>query len=99
MRFLKGNMAPSRRKFLKNAAATATVASVPVAAKAAESRDDLAFRDQLICQFGSLPGDKAWKIYAPEAGGEPRLLIQSESSKMLFVASAIKTFVLCEALR
>ncbi|MGI8961420.1 MAG: serine hydrolase, partial [Bryobacteraceae bacterium] len=30
---------------------------------------------------------------------ERRFLIQSESSKVLFVASAIKTFVLCEALR
>jgi beta-lactamase class A len=31
--------------------------------------------------------------------GEPGFLAQSNSSRMLFVASAIKTFVLCEAMR
>jgi beta-lactamase class A len=46
-----------------------------------------------------LPGDKALKIYAPAVGLKSGLLIQTNASKMLFVANAIKTFVLCEALR
>jgi beta-lactamase class A len=91
-------MGHSRREFLKTAAATATLASVPLPA-AAETRDDAESLDQIVRRFEYLPGDKALKIYAPAAEGKPRLLILSDSGKMLFVASAIKTFVLCEALR
>ncbi len=89
-------MAPSRRNFL-HASAAATLASVPLTAAA--PYDSSARTDQVIRKFDTLPGDRAFKVYAPETAGRPGLLIQSGSSKMLFAASAIKTFVLCEALR
>jgi beta-lactamase class A len=93
------NMVHSRREFLATGAAAATFAAVPLATSAAETRDQAAISDELIRSFDSLPGDKALKIYAPAAEGKRRFLVQSNSNKMLFVASAIKTFVLCEALR
>lgn len=46
-----------------------------------------------------MPGEKAFKIWAPAADGKPEFLAASHASMMLFVASAIKTFILCEALR
>jgi beta-lactamase class A len=46
-----------------------------------------------------LPGDKAVKIFAPAAQGKPEFLAHFNSDKRLFVASADKTFLLCEALR
>jgi len=48
--------------------------------------------------FESLPGDKAIKIWAPATDDKPQLLISSNASPQLFVGSAIKTFVLAEAL-
>jgi beta-lactamase class A len=98
-------MTPTRREFLRNAAATATFASVPVAAKAAQSAAKAPSPSvelspqQIQLALNSLPGDKAFKIFAPPAAGGPELLLEYQSSKQLFVASAIKTFALCEALR
>lgn len=82
------NMVHSRREFLATGAAAATFAAVPLATSAAETRDQAAIADELIRSFDSLPGDKALKIYAPAAEGSRRLLVQSNSNKMLFVASA-----------
>jgi beta-lactamase class A len=39
------------------------------------------------------------KIFAPATDGQPELVVQLNADKMLFAASAIKTLVLCEALR
>jgi beta-lactamase class A len=39
------------------------------------------------------------KILVPAAARKPEFSAQLNPTKMLFVASAIKTFVLCEALR
>ena len=47
--------------------------------------------------FKSLPGDVAVKIHAPAANGKPEFVVESNSSKTMFVGSAIKTFILCEA--
>jgi beta-lactamase class A len=91
-------MARSRRDFLKTAAATTTLSSIPLAA-AADTRDTAVTPAETISLFDALPGDKALKIFAPAVGLKSGLLIQSNSGKMLFIASAIKTFVLCEALR
>jgi beta-lactamase class A len=41
----------------------------------------------------------AIKIHAPATNSKPEFLVESNSSKQMFVGSAIKTFVLCEALR
>ncbi|WGJ14770.1 serine hydrolase [Methylocapsa sp. D3K7] len=91
-------MTRSRREFLKTAAATTTLTSIPLAA-AADATNAAGLPAQTIGLFEALPGDKALKIYAPTVGLKPGILIQSNASKMLFVASAIKTFVLCTALR
>ena len=49
--------------------------------------------------FQNLPGNVALKIMAPPVAGRPGLLVEHNASEHLFVGSAIKTFVLCEALR
>ena len=85
----------SRRKFLKSAAASGTLVAVPampVAAKHVEPED-------ITARFNQLPGDIAFKILAPDAKGKKAFVAQLNSTRQLFVASAIKTFVLCEALR
>ena len=55
--------------------------------------------DRIVDLFRRLPGDKAFKILVPAAARKPEFSAQLNPTKMLFVASAIKTFVLCEALR
>jgi beta-lactamase class A len=55
--------------------------------------------EAILSLFKSLPGDVAIKIFAPAANGKPEFLVESNSSKMMFVGSAVKTFILCEALR
>ena len=54
---------------------------------------------RIVDLFRRLPGDKALKILVPAAAGQPEFSAQLNQTKMLFFASAIKTFVLCEALR
>lgn len=94
-------MVQSRRGFLARAAAT--IGTVPLALRAAtrsvapEKAD--ASPQAILSLFKSLPGDVAVKIHAPAANGKPEFLVESNASKTMFVGSAIKTFILCEALR
>ncbi len=97
-------MVQSRRGFLARAAAT--IGTLPLALRAAaeptrsvapEKVD--ASPQAILSLFKSLPGDVAVKIHAPAANGKPEFLVESNSSKTMFVGSAIKTFILCEALR
>jgi beta-lactamase class A len=53
----------------------------------------------ILALFKSLPGEVAVKIHAPAVNGKPEYVVESNSSKQLFVGSAFKSFVLCEALR
>jgi beta-lactamase class A len=96
-------MSHSRREFLKTAAASATIAASPLARTAAtipSTPVEQAPQSGLITSlFSGLPGQVAFKIFAPAVGGQPGFTVSSNSSKQLFVASAIKTYVLCEALR
>jgi len=92
-------MAHSRRAFLKTAAGTATLTALPLSAPASLAWEQTITPDQIVDRFDDLPGDKAFKILAPAAEGKPKFLAHLNSHKMLFAASAIKTFVLCEALR
>jgi beta-lactamase class A len=55
--------------------------------------------EAILALFKLLPGDVAIKIFAPAANGKPEFLVESNASKTMFVGSAIKTFILCEALR
>jgi beta-lactamase class A len=55
--------------------------------------------EEILALFKGLPGDVAVKIHAPATNGKPEFLVESNASKTMFVGSAIKTFILCEALR
>jgi len=87
----------SRRRFLLGTAAT--IGSMPLALSAIPAAKEDASPQAILSLFKALPGDVAVKIHAPATNGRPELLVESNSSKMMFVGSAIKTFVLCEALR
>lgn len=88
----------SRRDFLKTAAATGTLAAIqamPASAKPAHK----GLAEQIVARFGALPGDPAFKILAPAAKANKTFVAELNADRRLFAASAIKTFVLCEALR
>jgi beta-lactamase class A len=87
-------MVPSRRKFLK-AASAATFASLPLITSACAEGMDV----DIASMFDGLPGDHAFEVFAPSVNHAPSFAANSNSGKKLFVASAIKTFALCEALR
>jgi hypothetical protein len=88
-----------RREFLKTAAATATFASLPAQAAGAAGQFGESRKDGIAPLFGDLPGDLGLKIQAPSLKGKHGFTVQVNADKMLFAASAIKTFALCEALR
>jgi beta-lactamase class A len=94
-------VAHSRRTFLKTAATTAagTATLATLSAQKASAWEQKITPEKIVDLFDDLPGDKAFKILAPGADGKHKFLAQLNSQKQLFVASAIKTFVLCEALR
>ncbi|WP_433964717.1 hypothetical protein [Tunturiibacter gelidiferens] len=89
-------MLNSWREFL--AATAATIGTMPLTRplSAAETKTS---PETIVSLFKSLPGDVAVKIYAPAVNGKPEFLVESNSSETMFVGSAIKTFILCEALR
>jgi beta-lactamase class A len=92
-------MAYSRRAFFKTAAGTIAAASAPHLASASTTANQPVTPDQIIDLFEPLPGDKAIKILVPAANGQPEFVAELNSDQRLFVASAGKTFALCEALR
>lgn len=55
--------------------------------------------DGIATLFDDLPGDLGLKIYAPSPKGKPGFTVQANADKVLFAASTIKTFAICEALR
>jgi beta-lactamase class A len=82
----------SRRLFMGTTAAL----SFASLAQAAAPKLDPA---EITAPFQTLPGDKAIRILAPSANGQPALDIAVNAAARLFVGSAIKTFILAEALR
>jgi beta-lactamase class A len=89
-------MANSRREFLTGAAAT--IGMTPLQSAAAQKKQTVS-PEAILSLFKSLPGDVGVKIFAPAANGKPEFLVESNAAKMMFVGSAVKTFILCEALR
>jgi beta-lactamase class A len=89
-------MVPTRRGFLTGAAAT--VGTMPLVRTAMGQKSPVS-SDAILSLFKSLPGDVAIKIFAPAVNGKPEFLVESNASKAMFVGSAVKTFILCEALR
>ena len=71
----------------------------PGAAEAAQGGPQGSPGDQILKLFAGLPGTQAIKIDAPAAGKSPGLQVSYNAAQELFVGSAIKTFVLCEAFR
>jgi beta-lactamase class A len=93
-------MGRSRREFLKTAAVAATTfASVTPAVAASSVVAPDVTADQIIALFDNLPGDVALKILAPSPESGHDFVAELNSGQRLFAASAIKTYVLCEALR
>jgi len=92
-------MAHSRRAFFKTAAGTIAAAGIPQLAPASTTAGQPVTADQIIDLFQPLPGDKGVKIFVPAANSKPEFVAQLDPNKKLFVASADKTFGLCEALR
>jgi len=92
-------MAYSRRTFFKTAAGTIAAASASHLASASTPAGQPVTPDQIIDLFEPLPGDKGIKILAPAANGKPEFVAHLNSGQRLFVASANKTFALCQALR
>src|ERR1700736_5416192 len=86
-----------RRGFLRRAAAAIGTMSLARTAVAEEKKP--VSPDAILSLFKSLPGDVAIKIFAPAVNGKPEFLVESNASKTMFVGSAIKSFILCEALR
>jgi beta-lactamase class A len=91
-------MATTRRAVLAGTAAAA-LAAAPLIRTTTASAATVTPPDSIRGLFADLPGDVAAKIVAPAARGRPGLAVEFNASKRLFVGSAIKTFVLCEALR
>ena len=88
----------SRREFLAGAAGAAAVMGMTPLPAMSQGKQD-ASPQAILSLFKSMPGDVAVKIHAPATNGKPEFLVESNSSKTMFVGSAIKTFILCEALR
>jgi beta-lactamase class A len=84
------------RRYFMGATAALSVASITSLAHAAGSTIDAG---EIVSLFQSLPGDKAIRIWAPATDGKAPLDIAVNASSRMFVGSAIKTFILAEALR
>ena len=87
----------TRRRFLAGTAAT--IGTAPFALRATAGDKASASPQAILSLFKSQPGDVAIKIYAPAASGKPEFLVESNAAKLMFVGSAFKAYVLCEALR
>jgi beta-lactamase class A len=55
--------------------------------------------NEIVSLFQSLPGETAIRIWAPATDGKTPVDIAVNGSSRMFVGSAIKTFILAEALR
>jgi beta-lactamase class A len=56
-------------------------------------------KEQILDLFSDLPDRKAIKIWAPATEKGPEVLVQLNSSQRMFVASTMKSVILCERLR
>ncbi len=92
-------MLHSRREFIAGAAGAAAIGITPQALPVTIGGRGVPSQQEIVSLFKSLPGDVAIKIYAPATGNKPEFMVQSNASKVMFVGSAFKSFVLCEALR
>jgi beta-lactamase class A len=89
-------MFQTRRTFLTEAVVAGAVSlALPAVATPTAGTSP----EAILELFKSLPGDVVVKIYAPATKAKPEFLVESNPSRQMFVGSAVKTFILCEALR
>jgi hypothetical protein len=55
--------------------------------------------EEILDLFSDLPDRKAFKIWAPATENGPEVLVQLNASQRMFVASTMKSVILCERLR
>jgi beta-lactamase class A len=84
------------RRYFMGATAALSCASTTSLAQAVGTTIDA---NEIVSLFQLLPGEKAIRIWAPAADGKAPLDIAVNASSRMFVGSAIKTFILAEALR
>jgi beta-lactamase class A len=71
-----------------------TTSATPVA-----SRDCSGLEQEILDCFSDLPDRKAIKIWAPATECGPEVLVQLNAHRRMFVASTLKSVILCERLR
>lgn len=62
-------------------------------------RDFSSIKQPIFDLFSDLPDRKAFKIWAPESNSAAEFLIQLNAQRRMFVASTLKSVILCERLR
>ncbi len=62
-------------------------------------RDPSGLKAEILHLFSDLPDRKAFKIWAPESESAPEFLVELNASKRMFMASTMKSLILCERLR
>jgi beta-lactamase class A len=100
-------MQQRRRTFLASAtAATAAIlcGSQALFGQAEKPRHDVApncsnLEKEILDLFSDLPDRKAVKIWAPATENSPEFLVRLNSHQQMFVASTLKSVILCERLR
>jgi beta-lactamase class A len=96
-------MSPSRRAFMTTLVAAVGASQLrALAVTPSDPEPDLtpdSLSGRIIALFRPLPGVQSIKIFSPATGGKSEFLAELNPTRMLFVGSAFKTFVLCEALR
>ena len=100
-------MQQHRRTFL--AFATAATAAVLCGSKAGLGQTEKpshgaapncsGLEEEILDLFSGLPDRKAFKIWAPATQNAPEVLVQLNADQRMFVASTMKSVILCERLR
>lgn len=89
----------SRRDFLKSTARAAAVMALPASDGVDAHRQISVSPASIAARFQGLPGDLGWKILVTRPDRSTAFVAGQDAGRRLFAASAIKTFVLAEALR
>jgi beta-lactamase class A len=91
-------MEQTRRQLLVGAV-TATVGAAMLGERAAAAPNLAVSADMIAELFADLPGTLSFRVLAPATTRSRRLDVSLNPGQQLFVASAIKVFILVEALR
>ena len=96
-------MAQSRRSFIAGSAAAAAVGATSIGhAATASFRSGSSYSKvaaEIVGLFDPLPGTSAVKIFAPATHNRREFVAELNTALPLFIGSAFKGYVLCEALR